>query len=262
MLIDGAVLPATPVLIPEVGRGRERPALRTIGGCRDVARRAAARRPTTLLLLLPPADAPHLWLPPSGNDTLLADFRGFGADELNHTIAGARTLGERVLAQSASVWQAARESALPEQALTALYFLRPAGVRRTLALQAPTSNGEGIERAAGALLAALSGEPEQTLVVATGNLSSRLFRGAPGGYDPSAPAFDERVVRLTEQGNLAELRAVTERERVSAGETLLSQIALLQELLDKAARAELLSYEAPFGEGYLTAWISTELPPV
>lgn len=258
MLFDGAIMPATVVLIPEVGRGRERPAVRTVGGCRELARRAAAGQLETLVILITSSEQPRLWLPPGDGDHLRAEYGRFGADELNHLVVAARAAAERLLAVAGGVWQATADPVLPEAALTVLYYLRSAGARQTLVLETPATEDGTFEPVAGALRAALEPEHGRSLVVAAGNLSSRLFRGAPGGYHPEAPAFDEMVVRLIEQGDLAAARSQPVRERAAAGETLLPQIALMHSLLGEAAAVALLSYEAPFGEGYLTAWLTSD----
>ncbi|HEY7295057.1 MAG TPA: AMMECR1 domain-containing protein, partial [Dehalococcoidia bacterium] len=58
MIVCGAILPHSAVLVPEVGRGRERPAFNTIAALRRAARTLAASDFDTLLVLTPHGPRP------------------------------------------------------------------------------------------------------------------------------------------------------------------------------------------------------------
>src|SRR5438045_1520149 len=59
------------------------------------------------------------------------------------------------------------------------------------------------------------------LVVAAGEISTRVFRGAPGGYHPDAAAFDQRVVEQLSASDTAALLETESEQRRAAGESLL-----------------------------------------
>jgi AmmeMemoRadiSam system protein A len=90
--------------------------------------------------------------------------------------------------------------------------------------------------------------------VASGDLSHRLLRESPAGYDPGAHRFDEAVVQALEDNSPARILQIHPDLRRAAGEcgyrSLLIALGATGEL---PPRCEVLSYEAPFGVGYLVA---------
>ena len=91
-------------------------------------------------------------------------------------------------------------------------------------------------------------------VIASGDLSHRLTLNAPVGFSPNAEEFDRSVLHFLGGNDLASLmnmEPATIEEAAECG--LRSIIVLLGILHEKKYIFELLSYEAPFGIGYLTA---------
>ena len=89
-------------------------------------------------------------------------------------------------------------------------------------------------------------------VLASAELSHRLTDDAPGGYEPRAKDFDEKVLQLLENQNVSGLLSLDPELTAAAGECGLSTLAIYAGVLDKInCRPEILSYEAPFGVGTL-----------
>ncbi len=93
------------------------------------------------------------------------------------------------------------------------------------------------------------------LFVASGDLSHRLTRTAPAGYDPRGKDFDETVVELMRIGDFAALTALDRDLVHGAGECGLRSLVALGGFLGDEATSdpEVYSYEGPFGVGYLVA---------
>lgn len=92
-------------------------------------------------------------------------------------------------------------------------------------------------------------------IIASADLSHRLTDKAPGGYSPEGKKFDEAVVKHLKEHNVAGLLSL-EPQIAEAKACGLKTIAMLMGVLDKInCSTELLSYEGPFGVGYLTARI-------
>lgn len=105
-----------------------------------------------------------------------------------------------------------------------------------------------------ALQEAIAVDSRRIAVLASAELSHRLTKDAPGGYEPKAAAFDERVVQLLENRNVSGLLNLDPEMVKDAGECGLGALAVYAGVLDKVdCRAEILSYEAPFGVGTLVA---------
>ena len=92
------------------------------------------------------------------------------------------------------------------------------------------------------------------LFVASGDLSHRLQPGAPAGYDPRGAEFDAQVVELLARATSTVSSRLDPDLVRRAGECgLRSFIALGAFLGGETAPARVLSYEGPFGVGYLVA---------
>lgn len=90
--------------------------------------------------------------------------------------------------------------------------------------------------------------------MASGDLSHRLLPGAPAGYDPQGKVFDEEVVRLVGKGDIPGLMSLDPELVERAGECgYRTMIMMLGALDGYRVEAEVLSYEGPFGVGYMVA---------
>jgi AmmeMemoRadiSam system protein A len=109
--------------------------------------------------------------------------------------------------------------------------------------------GQSVRRAADKL-------GRRVVFVASGDMSHRLTPDAAAGYSPDARRLDAAIVGLVEQGRLAGLMSL-EPELVDAGGEcgLRSVITLGGFCCEDPAPASVLSYEGPWGVGYLTAVI-------
>jgi len=95
---------------------------------------------------------------------------------------------------------------------------------------------------------------KKVVIIASSDLSHRLTRNAPAGYDPLGKVFDERLVSLLEKFDLPGLLALEPSLIESAGECGLRSIWIMAGTLDgHKVKSEVLSYEGPFGVGYCIA---------
>ncbi|HRR92016.1 MAG TPA: AmmeMemoRadiSam system protein A, partial [bacterium] len=92
----------------------------------------------------------------------------------------------------------------------------------------------------------------KVLFVASGDMSHRLIPGAPAGYDPMGEVFDQAMVEILKNGNLKALLEIDPDLAERAGECGLRSLIMLAGIMDgKRIRTRFLSYEGPFGVGYL-----------
>lgn len=91
-------------------------------------------------------------------------------------------------------------------------------------------------------------------VIASGDLSHRLTPNAPVNFSPDAKEFDHSVIRFLGSNDLTSLMNMEPAVIEDAAECGLRSIIILLGILhEKDYKFELLSYESPFGVGYLTA---------
>jgi len=95
---------------------------------------------------------------------------------------------------------------------------------------------------------------QRIAVLASGDLSHRSSKDSPSGYWRKAKEFDQRIVEAITQRRHDELLALDPTLVEKANECgLRSIIILLGILAEINYRPMVLSYEAPFGVGHLTA---------
>ena len=90
--------------------------------------------------------------------------------------------------------------------------------------------------------------------IASGDLSHRLTLEAPAGYSPRGKEFDKKLIELIKNKNVEGILNLDQDLIEQAGECgLRSIIILLGVLSGLNYQPKILSYEGPFGVGYLVA---------
>lgn len=95
--------------------------------------------------------------------------------------------------------------------------------------------------------------------IASGDLSHRLKPHAPAGYNPGAHVFDEKVVDALRSNAPQKITEIDYNLRRLAGECgYRSMLVAIGASSDLPLSCEVLSYEAPFGVGYLVAQLTNQ----
>ena len=92
--------------------------------------------------------------------------------------------------------------------------------------------------------------------IASGDMSHRLKENGPYGLHPSGPKFDQKFIKLLKKKDLQGILNLNPRLVEEAGECGLRSFCMLLGALEGAKigwEVDILSYEAPFGVGYLVA---------
>jgi len=96
--------------------------------------------------------------------------------------------------------------------------------------------------------------PGRVGIIASGDLSHRLIQSAPGGFAEAGKVFDKKFVEDIKNNNLQEIMYYDEEFVDEAGECGYRSILILLGVLDGLKlKPQILSYEGPFGVGYLVA---------
>ncbi|OGL66489.1 AmmeMemoRadiSam system protein B [Candidatus Uhrbacteria bacterium RIFCSPHIGHO2_01_FULL_63_20] len=96
--------------------------------------------------------------------------------------------------------------------------------------------------------------PRRIAVIASGDLSHALSSDAPAGYRAEGAVFDELVSQSVSNVSAAKLLSASPELVEAASDCGYRPLLVLFGLLDHMnVRPEILSYEAPFGVGYMVA---------
>ncbi len=91
-------------------------------------------------------------------------------------------------------------------------------------------------------------------IIASADLSHCVSENSPGGFSPRGVAFDDKVIADLNKRNLAGILDVDEAWATEAKACGVKALAILAGLMDEVNYAStVLSYEKPFGVGYVVA---------
>jgi aromatic ring-opening dioxygenase LigB subunit len=92
--------------------------------------------------------------------------------------------------------------------------------------------------------------------IASGDMSHRLAKDGPYGLHPSGPKFDQKFIKLLKEKDIQAILNLNPRLIEEAGECGLRSFSMLLGAIKEKKinwRPKVLSYQAPFGVGYLVA---------
>lgn len=100
----------------------------------------------------------------------------------------------------------------------------------------------------------LANEAKRYAVVASGDLSHVLKSDGPYGFNPAGPVLDEAIVAAIRRGDAKALLHINPTTLDAGAECGLRSILFLLGVLEHTPnKPQVLSYEGPFGVGYLVA---------
>jgi len=252
------LLPHPPIVVPAVGRERCTECASTIRACRDFARRLVAARPRRLFLVSPHSprrsEAFGIW----DGATLRGDLARFAAPdaaiELANDVDLARELRARAAASGIATWSIP-VAPLDHGAVVPLWFLFEAGWRGpTCVASLPHAGRNDLAGFGRCVAEAIERGGVPTALVASGDMTHRATPAAPAGYDPRAVEFDRELAALIDDGLLARIADISSDLRALAAEDAADSATVVAAAHDfRPCGNEVLSYEHPFGVGYLVA---------
>jgi len=272
-LIGCFVSPHPPIMIPEVGGAELATIDATVRSMQALQAKAAALAPDTIVLLSPHAPLAMRHMGVSFASSYKGSLAYFRAPQVTLAAAGDEEVGEAILerATSQNIPTAITASfgdvvELDHGSMVPLVYVT-GGLTQAcrlvilsfsqLSCQEHVHFGECVGEA-------ILGSPRRVLYVASSDLSHRLIPGAPAGYDPRGAEFDKRVVEAFGTGDWPALLSIPSGLTAAAGECGYRSMAVLSGVVAAAraagsrTRNRVLSYEGPFGVGYLVGEVEIE----
>ena len=256
-VIAAFMVPHPPLIVSEIGRGRERQVAATIAAYEHTAELISELRPETVIISSPHAVMYRDWFHISPGRRAKGSFADFGApsvrfeEEYDTELVGrieelcrregipAGTMGEL-------------DPALDHGTMVPLYFIRKryTGGRIVrlglsgLPLKAHYALGKVIQQAA-------AETQRRCVFVASGDLSHKLQDYGPYGFAPEGPEYDRRIMDVCSRGAFEELLDFDEGFCREAAECGHRSFVIMSGALDGMnIKAEQLSHEDVTGVGY------------
>ena len=260
----GIIAPHPPIFIPSVGGDESRAAaasLEALGVARDAL---AAFDPDTIILMSPHAPAVYDTFLIDTSARLEGSLAQFG-DTQTYSWPGDPHFAETLVARldSADIPTAPRSADLrlkngwlDHATIVPLSLLDPARHHRVVIISLSYLS-LATHRELGRIVGETAGElGRRVAFIASGDCSHRLKHDSPSGFSERGAEFDAALVQHVKEGTLSALVDMDADLIEAAGECgLRSFVALGGFSGADPVPARVLSYEGPWGVGYLTALV-------
>ncbi len=256
MITFAAITPHPPIIIPSIGKGKERDVRETQKALDELEQRLYLSKPSRIICI-----SPHVGLFISAF-TINAHHSFIGAFERYGDMSTrAQWRGSPHIA--AQIAKTARDAHIDIRLMSEEMLDHGASVPllmllRHLDIPILPIGFSGMSPKAhlgfGELLKDIFSEsPERIAVIASGDLSHTLTTGSPAGFDKVGAQFDAEFIEKLETRNTVGLASIDEDIVSRAKECgYRSTLVLAGMLKDRHYQFENMCYEAPFGIGYLT----------
>lgn len=245
-------------MVPEVGRESIAGVRESIQAMAELTERLIASGAETVILISPHAPLEIDSFVAYPGPEVYGDFANFHAPETSVTAPVDNELLTAITAAAAA--NSYRVSTLPDCELdhgtaVPLYFLLRNGWRgNVVALGYSFLSNEDHLQFGACIKKAVEGFGRRVGFIASGDLSHRLAPHAPAGFNPNAHVFDESVVAALRANDPQEIVEIDHNLRKIAGECgYRSMLVAIGAGAGVPLSCEVMSYEAPFGVGYLVA---------
>ena len=260
-VLAGFLLPHPPLIIKEVGRGQENEIEKTREAYRQVGQKISELKPETMVIISPHSIMYSDYFHISPGKLAQGDFSNFGVEKsvslrVEYDQDFVKTLSAKAMDQGIMAGtQGEKSKALDHGssvpiAMIKEYYRDFKVVRIGISGQSLVQHyrlGKTITQTAKAL-------NRKVIVIASGDMSHKLLSEGPYGFAPEGPVFDEKIQHIVETGNFQELMEISGHFCEEAAECGLRPLVTLAGALDgRDVDSKSLSYEGPFGIGYLVA---------
>lgn len=257
-LIFACISPHPPIIIPSIGKESLKYVTKTVSALKALNNNFVRQNPETILII-----SPHAPLLPNAFSinvalSLSGDFKNFGDEKTYLQFENDLNLVEKIFLEckkeKISICKIENKN-LDHGCLVPLYYLTSSNLKVKLVVLSFSFLELNTHFLFGQIIQKVIQKfPKRVAVVASGDLSHRLTFDAPAGFHPDGKKFDKKLVELLKRNKIKEILNLNQEFIENAGECGLRSITILLGILSKLKyTTEILSYEGPFGVGYLVA---------
>ena len=270
--VFAGIAPHPPIIIDEVGGGQNQDAEKTIAAMKKWAKEIKESHPDVIIIITPHGNIFQDAIAIQSSTTLKGDFSNFGVRGTGYELNNHKELQKQIVKKAEvkgytmvevdeiSANKYGLKKGLDHGVLVPLDFIlkEKVGVPIVVLSMALLDNIElyGF----GMLIEEVVQENDfGAAIIASADLSHRLTKTAPAGYDPAGKDFDLKIWEITKTGKLIDFLDIDEDLVDKAGECGYRPLIMLAGALDTyKINPNLINYEGPFGVGYLVAAFNIE----
>ncbi len=262
-IIFAAIVPHPPIIIPEIGKGEEAKIKKTIDSYNFLAKSLAESRPDTIIVI-----TPHTLIYPDmfnvcGMGKLEGNFADFGFSEYSWSGKNDLELANEIVEQSEEEGIAALlynngepQYHLDHGVMVPIYFFSQSLKKSVKILPIGYTSGSRAEHYMfGQMLSEICERSEKRVaIIASGDLSHHLNPEKSEDQGEAGKLFDRQITESLKNSDEHKILNLDASLIEAAGECgYRSIVTLLGAVSNLAYEPDILSYEGPFGVGYMLA---------
>lgn len=255
MLVFVAIVPHPPILIPKIGKENLKKLSKTIGALDILEEDLLAAKPDALIVISPHGELDFKAFTVNTNESYQATFKDFGDFSTKLSFKSDLELINKLkcVSESKLPVHLIGQPNLDHGASVPLYYLsRKKKDWRIVPINYSFLSYARHLEFGEALKEAIFSLDKRYAIIASGDLSHRLSFQAPAGFSPRAKEFDKKLIQGLKKKSVESLLNLDPQLIEEAGECgLRSLFILLGAIKNMSYEFQVLSYEAPFGVGYL-----------
>jgi AmmeMemoRadiSam system protein A/AmmeMemoRadiSam system protein B len=255
-IIGGVVVPHPPLIVPSVGKGKEKEIINTINSYKEVAKLVKEVEPDTIIMISPHSRSYSDYITIEDGDGASGDLKDFGAPFEKINVSYDKELLKILYEDLRNIDFPAgsdnKNSDLDHAIMVPLYFINQEYkdyklIRISisgLSLLDHYKLGMYIQKASTLL-------DKKIFVVASGDLSHKLKKDGPYGISDEGPLYDEKIMNDLSTGNFLNIINYKEDFLEKAAICGHRGFCIMGGIFDGyKLSVKRLSYEGPFGVGY------------
>ncbi len=257
-----ALMCHAPIVLPEIAADRLPMVKNSTHAMEKAAEYLLEGQPDTIVVISPHTPRLPLGFSLLAGEQLTGDFSKFGFPQISMRFQGCQGSRDKLVRIAAgfriSLQAIEVSDGIDHGALVPLYFVHQQGwqgVTIVIGLPYQPSYEECLKL--GQTLKEYADQNGKKLaLLASGDMSHKLIEGAPAGFHPRAVEFDQWVTEHLKKGELQRAIEVDEKLRNLAAEDVIDSLVVARGFLGKEQLIPgVLSYEGPFGVGYLISYL-------
>lgn len=257
MLVFSAICPHPPILIPTIGKDNLDKIKNTVDAMKKIEKKLYASKPDVILII-----SPHGEIIPDAfsinlNPGYQANFEDFGDFKTKLEFKSSPMLSLRIKERVKDFLPLVLSSSdhLDHGITVPLYYLTQhlKNIEIIPVYYSLLDNEKHFEF--GQLLKKeIVKSDKRVAVIASGDLSHCLTKDAPATYSPKGAEFDRKFIELLQKKDYKKIIKLDHNLTEKAAECGLRSFLILLGIIEEYEHeVEIISYEGPFGVGYLVA---------
>ena len=260
------IVPHPPILLPEIGGKESERVNKTFRAMEEFVNKITQSSVEVIIIISPHGAVFRDGVALNGGKILYGDLRQFRAD-IKFEYINDLSLVKEIIQQAgkkdiavvdiddamASEYNVSTQ--LDHGVLVPMYFLNKAEIDMpVVSISMSMLPFEELYAFGTAIKEACDRQGKKAALIASGDMSHRLTPDAPAGYSEKGAVFDREIVNLLKKKDFRGIVNIDPGLAEAAGECGLRTIIMMLGAMDgREADVDVLSYEGPFGVGYMVA---------